>query len=265
MNTKLTISCLICMFSILCCSLLTAQEKEVRIVDKIYLKDGSTLIGHVTFGENSHIITLLDGQKLSVPKSTVKKVVQNQDDGQEETKPFNLENKRKAGIAHQIGISVITPGSNPDEYNFYINDNSSGGIQIDYAFQKFINRYFSAGLKVGLQKAYFIGDEDLNINVPVAVTFTNYFFTKFPSVYIDNTLGYNYIKNGNLETYGANKGGFFYAPGIGLRIPTRLDYNFLFGLGINFQHMETKQSNPWSSNLKKYEAKRYTVSLALQF
>ena len=266
MSNKFNLSCLMFTLSFFWCTIISAQDKEIRIVDRIYLKDGSTLIGHVTFGESNYIITLPDGQRLNIPRSEVKKINQNADPAREASIPFNLENKRRGGIAHQFGLSIITNGGTQDEYYFYnINDNSYGGFQIDYTFQKFINRYFSAGLKLGLQKAFYIAEDDLNINVPIAVSCTNYFFTKFPSLYIDNTFGYNYLKSGKIDVYGVNKGGFYYTPTIGLRIPTRLEYNFLFGFGVNFQHLETKMANEWTSSHKKYETKRYTVSLALQF
>ncbi len=266
MTNIFNLSCLIFILSILYCSASCAQEMANRVVDRIYLKDGSTLIGHVTFGESNYIITLLDGQKLNIPKSEVKKIIQNADTARENAQPFSLENKRKGGIAHQFGLSIITNGGTTDEYYFYnLNDNSYGGFQIDYTFQKFINRYFSAGLKLGLQKAFYIAEDDLNINVPMAVSCTNYFFTKFPSFFIDNTFGYNYLRSGQLDFYGINKGGFYYTPSVGLRIPTKLNYNFLFGFGINFQQLETKIVNAWTSSYKKYETKRYTVSLAIQF
>ena len=37
----------------------------------------------------------------------------------------------------------------------------------------------------------------------MAVSMTNYFFKGFPSVFIDNTVGYNHFKSGKMDEYGA--------------------------------------------------------------
>jgi len=243
---------------------LHAQREAPMVMDYVYMKDGSILIGKVTFDTEQYTLTLEDGQQLQLEKSEVKKIIQKVV-GDNRSNSLSLENKRKFGLVHQFGLTVITPSSQATYNNFYFTDYSSGGFQLDYALHKYINQYFSAGIKLGIQKAFILDQNELKINVPVAVSMTNYFFTGFPSFFIDNTLGYNHFKYGNINEYGLSKGGFYYTPSIGLRIPTIAGFNIHIGVGANFQKIEQKFSNEWNSSHKKLELRRYIFSAAIQF
>ena len=166
---------------------LHAQREAPMVMDYVYMKDGSILIGKVTFDTEQYTLTLEDGQQLQLEKSEVKKIIQKVV-GDNRSNSLSLENKRKFGLVHQFGLTVITPSSQATYNNFYFTDYSSGGFQLDYALHKYINQYFSAGIKLGIQKAFILDQNELKINVPVAVSMTNYFFTGFPSFFIDKQL-----------------------------------------------------------------------------
>ena len=268
---------LICtVLGVAACSLLNAQKPY--LVDKVYLKDGSSFIGRIVayqIGDTLEL-QLLSGDKLVVAPEQLEKVQQGLidatayrvylrsaerkqsvktlkgDSTQTRNKPYAF---RETGWYNATSIAMFNPSGALSYHSWGVGAQTVVGYQL--------NRRIGAGLGIGIDTYDTERGETL---YPVFAEVRSYLLARKISPYLLVQGGYGLaFKNTELGLNNA-KGGLYLHPAIGYRLGGSAGVNVTLDLGVKFQDASFERTYPWGETEERLLTyRRLTVRTGLVF
>ena len=211
--------------------------------DKVYLKNGTSLVGKLLFYKpnDTLILELKNGQSLIFLGKDVKKVIMG------DVKTEKLYEFRERGL-YNITYFNLNFGKS----------NGGGQTQAGVALQNItgyqFNRWLGTGLGLGLDN-YYISGNDANI-LSVFNEIRGYLTADNKAFYYAVSSGVGFPlkqKTDATQNLTGHKGGLMLYPAIGLRFGASPKFNFFMDIGSKFQRIYINQINQWAEN-------RYTVT-----
>jgi hypothetical protein len=216
------------------------------LVDIIYLKDGSRLVGKITAykrGDKATIEMPISAQPIEVAAAQIERValgVSVQEKPSVSMPTANAPTVRQSrprllnqqGWYSMIEMPIIFRNPNNDVTNSGFNGSQTGiGFSYTFGYQK--SPYYSFGGGLGYYSA------DQNNYVPIYIETQGYFqkhsFTPFYSF----RLGYGILNGGrnfsNSVNMAHSHGGLYARPAVGFRYASRNRTHFMMSLGYHFQ------------------------------
>ncbi len=220
-----------------------SQEAETeKLVDVVYLKDGSRLIGTILKWdlERGMEFQLSTGAIILIPKLDIKNVAQN-----------------SAVKAEQVDINVAEPTvRTPKVYSFrekgwyhttsgFLNFSFQGGAGVHHAMGYRFNRLLGVGLGTGIETH----DFDFKRNfIPVYAEVRGFLLPKKITPYYALKIGYGFALRDEINGTIAAKGGFHFSPEAGVRFGAS-EVSYYLGLEYKLQNGSfTWNGFDWSGN-----------------
>lgn len=202
------------------------QETEVNEV-KVILKNGSSFFGElVSYDPNEGITVSVNGKEIFIEEKRLRKFVSTAS-SKEVFKPKLKTNK----IYFRTNVGFLT------------NDNGTGAsLNVSALYQ--LNRYFSAGIGVGVDNYYF--NEPHNI-FPLFTEFKTYLVDKNSSPYVSLKTGYSFNRAHEDSGQVLARGGFMINPTFGYRFGSRgIMFDLYAGIRMQNAYYEKIQNNGYS-------------------
>ncbi|MEP6647134.1 MAG: hypothetical protein ABJC12_08585 [Saprospiraceae bacterium] len=207
---------------------LMGQMDSTKVVDVVWLKDGSKLTGTILQWELSRGMTfrLITGAEIIIPKTDIKKVSQDiplqqsmidhvKDTYVRVPKPYAF--KEKGWYQNSSGF-----------FNFSYN----GGAGIHHAMGYRFNRLLSLGIGTGIETHDFSNNRNI---VPVYAEARGFFLAQKITPYYALKVGYGFaLRDKSRGTTGAI-GGFHLSPEVGLRFGSG-DVSYYAGVEYKLQN-----------------------------
>lgn len=266
---RIGVRCILMFFIVLTASILSGQTQPsaLSVLDYIYLKNNSRLIGYAVYSEDNSMLVLqmLNGNLMTIPMSSIKKIKQRIVTNPRDASVYKI--RTPSRYSHNLSLSVVAPafeeaGNSPGSW-LYGNPYSNGGIQIDYKAAYQIGKVLHVGVTGIVQKGY-LQDHSLpntGIGLGGAWTPLEGNWSPFLSLYS----GYLKVWNFGRESFFFRpQGGFFASPVMGMKFERRNGRSWHFGSGMVWQQMSSKyQSNDFSVNTT-FSLKRWVFQVGME-
>ncbi|MDQ3016162.1 MAG: hypothetical protein M3R25_05510 [Bacteroidota bacterium] len=204
-------------------------QDSSNLVDVVYLKDGSTLMGRIIQWDMDRGMDfqLSTGATIAISKADIKKVTQN-------TSP------EFEGIPVD---SVTTYVRTPKIYNFrergwynttsgFFNLSFSGGAGVHHAMGYRFNRLLGVGVGTGVETHDF---DFVRRFIPVYVEARGFLLPKKISPYYALKIGWGFALKDDVSGTVAAKGGFHFSPEVGVRFGAG-EVSYYLGLEYKLQN-----------------------------
>lgn len=203
---------------------LNAQMDSYTIVK---LQDGSIFEGQlIEYHDGDHIVLDIGNNQISIKAENIRSIKHKYNSIQ---KPYGFKEK---GHYHNSSLGFL-PG-------YFSGEMSSLGVALDHSSGYLFNRWFGAGLNIGI---YNYDAESMEVIYSLAAEIRGYLLEKniTPYYVLKSGYGFNFKGQRFLET----NGGLFVNPGLGLRFGGNNGANFTTEIGLVFQDAYFKQQSGW--------------------
>ena len=230
-------------------SIAKAQEYEYLTVVK--LKDGSVLEGQMTEYREGEFIKMNIGQNdITIKFESIKHIKHK---SLSSGNPYSF---KEDGFYHHSSVAFL-PG--------YVSvDNEVMGVGIDHTSGYLFNRWFGAGLNLGINN-YLPANRELFYTV--AAEARGYLMKKNLSPYYVVRTGYGFAHKSARMIEA--KGGYFLNPSIGLRFTAKRSFNLSTEIGVNFQNGYFKWQNDgwWDRSIFEKDVwyRRFNLKFGILF
>jgi len=240
---KLRIFPLIYMFMLLCNYTFCQETLEYK--DKIYLRNGSILVGKVIQydPEDSVILKIQDGNTMTFPSTMVKKVKMESKD--ETLKVYTF---RQNTFYTRSQLSVL-----------YKKENHGISLSQSFGFQ--FDHWLAAGAGIGLDNYQIAQGYNL---MPVFIEIRSFLLKQNLTPYFSFRAGYGFAFADEDAGQTIAKGSFFINPTLGYRLSGGRPYIDIF-CGAKFQQASYETRDSWSKSTLDYQYRRYDIGIAMTF
>lgn len=250
---------------------LIATSQEVKIVSKVFLFDGSILIGTILeANQNDNMyFELSEGTLLNIPVRSIKKIIQNNDKGRSKiNNPYEF---REKGF-YNVNYLSSNAGIESDGSHVL-------GFGLSSVVGKMFCKYFGVGLGVGFDKYDFINlnnSDRFSHNPNSAAPFTSiyqvfletrgYLFSEHTSYYYSMNVGYGLPNRNKDFNVLASNGGLLLHPAIGIRLGGKKHFNVCIDLGLKFQQTSFTAPTFFIEGIDHYNInyKRFILRVGMQ-
>ena len=226
---------------LVCSGASLAQEdgEAQRMVDVVWLKDGSKLSGTIiTWNlQDGMEFQLLTGAMIRIPKSDIQKVMQDT--------PFKPMDNRERFIREPKPYSFREQGWYHNTSGF-VNMSISGGAGISHVMGYRFSRMLGVGFGVGIESNDF--DRVRNI-IPVFAEARGFFLPKKITPYYALKLGYGFALRDQLSGTIEAHGGIHISPELGMRFGGS-DVSYFAGLEYKIQNATFVSNDFWSGGVR---------------
>lgn len=235
-------------------SLMAQESKQEPFLSKVYIKEGSIYVGQILqYSDSSLNILLREGILLSIPLSTIKKIIQLEDYPKiQQVAPYLFKEKGW----YQINYLSAFGGSN--EYN-----EVAVGAGFNTLFGYMYSRYFGIGIGLGMNHYA----QDIPINFfPIYSEIRSYFYGKQTAYYGTMAAGYGFASTSNKNNLYDLNGGLMLHPALGIRFGGKKHFNVCLDVGLQMQKTNYKVTYPWSEIKDQYfyNYKRFIFRIGIQ-
>jgi hypothetical protein len=210
------------------------------LVDVVWLKDGSRLVGSITRWELDHglELKLASGAIMTIPKRDISQVFQQVKPGAENAlipikvkKPYAF---KERGLYHQLSM-------------FFHGSENYGGSGIQYALGYRFNRLFSLGVGAGYETNEIGNGRDL---MPIFAEVRGFLKAEKVTPYYGLKIGHSIADNDSENDFifsETGKGGIYISPEIGLRVGAQ-KVSFFFG--AEYKYQEASYLSDWGPDFQ---------------
>lgn len=236
-------------------SFIMAQEsKHEPFLSKVYIKEGSIYVGQILqYSDTSLNIQLREGMVLSIPQSTIKKIIQLEDYAKiRKVVPYQFKEKG------WYQINYLSAYGGTSENNDYVI-----GAGFNSIFGYMYSRYLGVGIGLGMNHYA----QNIPINFfPIYSELRSYFFGDRIAYYATLAAGYGFASTSKKNNLTDLHGGLMFHPALGIRIGAKKHFNVCFDVGVQTQKTDYKATNPWSEIKDHYfyNYKRFIFRIGLQ-
>ena len=220
-------------FVFFCCAFIVQAQKTVdtKILDVVYLKDGSKLTGRIIRWdlETSMDLQLATGALITIPKDDIERVTQDLPVASRERyvrgpRPYLF---KEEGWYHNASA--------------FINSSVFGGAGVHYVMGYRFNRMLGVGLGTGFES------HDLSATrnfVPVYAEARGFFLPKKITPYYAVKVGYGFALRDELSGTVEAKGGIHFSPEVGMRFGGGI-MSFYTGIEYKLQNATFTNDGQW--------------------
>lgn len=203
------------------------EANDQKIVDIVWLKDGSKLTGTILKWElvRGMEFQLLTGAIIIIPKSDINRVMQ-------DTPYVSYDRRGREPYFREPKVYAFKEDGWYHNTSGFINVSFMGGAGIHHAMGFRFNRMLGLGLGTGIETHDF--NRVRNI-VPVYAEARGFFFPKKISPYYAVKLGYGFALTDQLSGTTEAKGGIHFSPELGVRFGAG-DVSYYLGLEYKIQN-----------------------------
>lgn len=207
-----------------------------KIVDVVWLKDGSKLSGYILKWElaSGMEFKLITGAEVILPKDQISRVYQDlpfASQVQTDQSPYIRKDRsyrfREEGIYNTFSI--------------FLNFSSFGGAGVHYSIGYRFSRMLGVGIGIGIESNDFNNSRGI---VPLYAEARGFFVPKKISPYYAFKIGYGFAQRAELSGTIDAKGGFMVSPELGVRFGGRA-VNYYMGLQYKIQNAEYTNTIGW--------------------
>lgn len=218
---------------------------QTTATDKIYLKNGSFLVGKIVEynPQDSLVFQIQNGNTMTFPSKLVKKVKM-----YSETEVRNMYSFRENTFYTRSQLSVL-----------YKKDNS--GISFSQSAGYQFRHWLAVGAGIGIDNYRW---EQGNNLMPVFLELRTYLLKQNLSPYFSLRVGHSFAFEDKSIGQTEAKGDFFINPAIGYRLGTGFPYIDIF-CGAKFQKTQYETLDSWSKSHFDITYRRYDIGLAMTF
>lgn len=226
---------LICFFTLLATAVRGQSDSTVAasLVDVVWLKDGSRLVGEITRWDldSGLELKLASGSVMAIPKREISQVFQQVKPGTEhELIPVKIKKPyafREQGIYHQLSA-------------FFHGSEDYGGSGLQYALGYRFNRMLSLGAGIGYETNEIGNGRNLT---PIFAEVRGFLLAEKVTPYYGLKIGHSIADNeSDLFFPERGQGGIYISPEIGLRIGAQ---RLNFFVGVEYKFQEAKYTADW--------------------
>lgn len=228
-NMKLSITIFVCICALMTSRSLTAQTDDNKVVDVVWLKDGSKLTGTILKWEleRGMEFRLLTGAEIIIPKKDIHRVMQDvhmaNENGLLNTE-YNSVRAPKPYAFKETGWYQNTSG--------FFNLSFNGGAGIHHAMGYRFNRMLGVGIGLGVETHDFSTIRNI---VPIYTEARGFLLKQKISPYYAIKIGYGFaLKDESRGTTKAS-GGFHFSPEFGVRFGAG-DVSYYLGIEYKIQN-----------------------------
>lgn len=227
---------------------ISAQQDEY--ITKVKLKDGSELEGKLTeYVDGEYIKMNIGDNPITIKHSSIKSI-KHKSLGKYREYAF-----RENGFYHHTSVGLL-PG-------LISSGNPTIGLELDHSSGYLFNRYFGAGLNVGLMNYYPLHQE---VIYTLSAEARGYLLDQYFSPYYRLHTGYGFNIKG--EDFLEADGGFFINPAMGIRLTGKKSVNITAEIGVNFQKAYYRyQTDWWDRSIidKNVRYQRFMIKIGVLF
>ena len=213
----------------------TTQAAD-KIVDVVWLKDGSKLSGYIVKWELSRGMEfrLITGAQVMLPKSEITRVYQDL--------PFasQLDDEPHTYVRQKRGYRFREEGLY-NTFSCFLNFSTFGGAGIHYTIGYKFSRMLGVGIGTGIESNDFNYSRGI---IPLYAEARGYFVPKKISPYYAFKIGYGFAQESPLNGTIDAKGGFMMSPELGVRFGGRA-VNYYMGFQYKIQNAEFTNTIGW--------------------
>jgi len=203
------------------------EDMEKKIVDIVWLKDGSKLTGTILKWEleRGMEFQLLTGAVIVIPKAEINRVMQ-------DTPYVSDDRGRREPYFREPRVYAFKEEGWYHNTSGFINFSFMGGAGIHHAMGFRFNRLLGIGLGTGIETHDFNNVRNI---IPVYAEVRGFFFPKKITPYYAVKLGYGFALTDELAGTSEAKGGIHFSPEMGVRFGGR-DVTYYAGLEYKIQN-----------------------------
>lgn len=211
------------------------------LVDVVWLRDGSRLVGSITRWELDHglELKLASGTLITIPKKDISQVFQQVQPGTEnELIPMKVKKPyafKERGLYHQLSM-------------FFHGSENYGGSGLQYALGYRFNRMFSLGAGFGYETNEIGNGRNLT---PIFAEVRGFLKAEKVTPYYGFKIGHSIADNADTDSDfffpEIGKGGIYISPEIGVRVGAQ-KVSFFFG--VEYKYQEASFTADWGPDYK---------------
>ena len=207
-----------------------------KIVDVVWLKDGSKLSGYILKWELARGMEfkLITGAEVILPKDQITRVYQDL--------PFasQLQTDQNSYVRRDRSYRFREEGIY-NTFSCFLNFSSFGGAGVHYSIGYRFNRMLGVGIGIGIESNDFNNSRGI---VPLYAEARGFFVPKKISPYYAFKIGYGFAQRDELSGTIDAKGGFMVSPELGVRFGGRA-VNYYMGFQYKIQNAEFTNTIGW--------------------
>lgn len=207
-----------------------------KIVDVVWLKDGSKLSGYILKWELARGMEfkLITGAEVILPKDQITRVYQDL--------PFasQLQADQSSYVRRDRSYRFREEGIY-NTFSCFLNFSSFGGAGVHYSIGYRFNRILGVGIGIGIESNDFNNSRGI---VPLYAEARGFFVPKKISPYYAFKIGYGFAQKDELSGTIDAKGGFMVSPELGVRFGGRA-VNYYMGFQYKIQNAEYTNTIGW--------------------
>ena len=207
-----------------------------KIVDVVWLKDGSKLSGYILKWELARGMEfkLITGAEVILPKDQITRVYQDL--------PFASQSISEPGMYPRRDRSYrFREEGIYNTFSCFLNFSSFGGAGVHYSIGYRFSRMLGVGIGIGIESNDFNNSRGI---VPLYAEARGFFVPKKISPYYAFKIGYGFAQRAELAGTIEAKGGFMVSPELGVRFGGRA-VNYYMGLQYKIQNATYTNTIGW--------------------
>lgn len=226
---------------------LSAQKDAKLYKDKLILKDGSVIVGHITAYDPEGVISLelSSGMPIMFQNNQVKKVIMGIDGSKGKSNDLSLKAKR---IYNETQLSLLL-------------GESGSGMSLSHNVLYQYNGRLAVGVGLGVENYYLSSGRDI---YPLYANVKLNILKSSSAPFIGTKLGYGMAFKKESENIFEAQGGLMFNPYFGIRVGSRgLIINLYTGL--KFQAAQYEIINSWETRSEEILFRRMEVGISVMF
>lgn len=243
------------------CSIFAQSNDDFRRTDVVYLKNGSIFRGQIEYYDvDTELRLRMDVDNVVVfDAKNIKRIVQESTTEESATTPIHFKKTydfKEKGLYYALNIGYI--GGN----SFFGNYTDAYNVHFQSGYQ--FHRLLGAGVGAGVD----FYNVNLGSIIPVYVEARGYLRAKNVSPYYHVAAGMGFpVLSDNNNSFDSSKGGYYLAPGMGVRFGGSAESNLTIGLALQWQKASYTQNfgDGISKNVDKYTFRRFTFKIGVLF